>query len=178
MMLDLTTNILSQKVMEKMLEKTHIDTLIENLMKETKGELDVEAVTQIADRLNMAAEESADTIIAILDKMEARGYISKGDESGSSATTNGIGKAITEQDTSLWSSYLNAIRADVSVNRMTLMQILSTVQAQSEIPVIARAQLQQLQQIAINTGRNADLVQEIRNLLDGNIKGANKFRIQ
>ena len=164
MMFDLTSNILSQKVMEKMLEKIGLDNLINELMLSTNGELDMDAVAQIAERLNMAAEEGTELITSILDQMESKGYISKGDESTESSR-NAIGKTITEQDTSLWSSYLNAIRADVSVNRVTLTQILSVVQSTSEMPVIARAQLEQLQQIAANTNRNAKAAELIYDIL-------------
>lgn len=178
MMLDLTTNILSQKVMEKMLEKAQIDNLIEDLMEQTKGELDTDSVAKIAERLFQAGDESANMITAILDKMESRGYISKGDGSGSSATTNGIGKAITEQDTSLWSSYLNAIRADVSVNRTQLAtQLPALLSAVQHSSAMADIQVANLQQIAEHTKRNADAADKIYDLLHKLAPDGTKFRV-
>ena len=164
MMLDLTSNILSQKVMEKMLEKIGLDNLINELMLSTKGELDMDAVAQIAERMNMAAEEGTELITSILDQMESKGYISKGDETETSSAGSSI-KGITENTADIIAGYINAIRADVSVNRVTLTQILSVVQGTSEMPVIARAQLEQLQQIAANTNRNANAAELIYDIL-------------
>ena len=164
MMLDLTTNILSQKIMEDMLEKVGLDKLISNLMQNTKGELDVDAVAQIADALNMAGEESALAITSILDAMEQRGYISKGDESSSSSASATM-KSFSEQTADLIASYINAIRADVSVDRVTLTQILVAVQSQSDLPLIARAQLAELDKIATNTKNNAEYTAMIYDLL-------------
>lgn len=163
MMLDLTTNILSQKIMEDMLEKVGLDRLISNLMQNTKGELDVDAVAQIADALNMAGEESALAITSILDAMEQRGYISKGDESSSSSASSM--KSFTEQTADLIAAYVNSIRADVSVDRVTLTQILVAVQSQSDLPLIARAQLAELDKIATNTKNNAEYTAMIYDLL-------------
>lgn len=164
MMLDLTTNILSQKIMEDMLEKVGLDKLISNLMQNTKGELDVDAVAQIADALNMAGEESALAITSILDAMEKRGYISKGEESGSSSASATM-KSFSEQTADLIASYINAIRADVSVDRVTIAQILVAVQSQSDMPLIARAQLAELDKIATNTKNNAEYTVMIYDLL-------------
>ena len=165
MMLDLTSNILSQKVMEKMLEKIGLDNLINELMLSTKGELDMDAVAQIADRLSIAAEEGSELITSILDQMESKGYISKDDESTTSSTGGTSIKSISESTADIIAGYINAIRADVSVNRVTLAQILSAVQSSSEMPVIARAQLEQLQQIVANTNRNANAAELIYEIL-------------
>ncbi len=165
MMLDLTTNILSQRVMEEMLDKIGLDNLIADLMKNTKGELDMDAVAQIADRLSIAAEEGSELITSILDQMESKGYISKDDESTTSSTGGTSIKSISESTADIIAGYINAIRADVSVNRVTLAQILSAVQSSSEMPVIARAQLEQLQQIVANTNRNANAAELIYEIL-------------
>ena len=100
----------------------------------------------------------------IADAFSYQGYDVVGDGSGSSSSSKSI-QNVTESTADLLASYLNAIRADTSVNRVTLSQILIAVQTQAEMPVIARAQLQQLQVIAGNTGRNVEIVDSIYNLL-------------
>lgn len=99
-------------------------------------------------------------------------------DSGGSSSTNAIGKAITEQDTNLWSSYLNAIRLDVSVNRINLEKIIQEVAAQHEMPEIAKAQLTQLNAIAENTKQNVKLVSQIYNLLHGVAPDGSAFKVK
>lgn len=86
-------------------------------------------------------------------------------------------KSISEETAGLLASYVNAIRADVSVNRVTLNSILQEIVGQREMPALAQAQIAQLEIIARNTGRNADLVQEIRDIMHQNVNGGNGFHI-
>ena len=88
----------------------------------------------------------------------------KDTDTSSSSLGNGI-KGVTENTADLLASYINAIRADVSVNRITLAQILIHVQNQSEMPAIARSQLEELRRIADSTSRNADAAEMIYELL-------------
>jgi hypothetical protein len=96
--------------------------------------------------------------------------------SDSSSMSAGI-KSITENTADLIASYLNAIRADVSVNRGTLQQILFALQNQQQMPVLAEAQLQRLQELVSLAQQRTILVGEIRDILHGNVNGANQFRI-
>jgi hypothetical protein len=86
-------------------------------------------------------------------------------------------KSISEETAGLLASYVNAIRADVSVNRVALNSILQEIVGQREMPALAQAQIAQLEIIARNTGRNADLVQEIRDIMHQNVNGGNGFHI-
>lgn len=88
-------------------------------------------------------------------------------DDNSSGSTNAIGKAITEQDTSLWSSYLNAIRLDVSVQRLTLEKLLLEVQKGTTLPESVMSQLRHLENIADYTRRNAEAAETISRLLKG-----------
>lgn len=117
---------------------------------------DFETATPMAERL----------LTMLNDSFEQNGYDITNSDSGSSSSSKSI-QNVTESTADLLASYLNAIRADTSVNRVTLSQILIAVQTQAEMPVIARAQLQQLQVIAGNTGRNVEIVDSIYNLLHG-----------
>ncbi len=88
-------------------------------------------------------------------------------DSSSSSASNSI-KSITESTADLLASYMNAIRADVSANRamiaMYYPQFLTSMQQGN---VIADAQLIELRSIVANTKRNADIVQDIYNILHG-----------
>lgn len=162
---DLTKNILTKKVMEAAFDNLGIDDLIKNEMVSKNGKLDAASVVKVADALSQAGEITVNAITDILDELERKGYASK-DSSSSSSATSSI-KSITENTGDLIASYLNAIRLDVSVTRVTIMDILKSVQNQEEMPVIARAQLVQLEYIASYTRRNADAAERIYNLLHG-----------
>lgn len=71
--------------------------------------------------------------------------------SGSANSTSSSIKGMTEQTADLLASYLNAIRADVSVIRQLSIPDLDTIN------VTAKSQLQQLNQIARNTALNAEI---------------------
>lgn len=166
MMLDLTTNILSQKVMEKALSDIGIDKLISNLMTRTKGQLDENSVAQIAEALNKAGEMSATTITAVLDEMERKGYVSKGEGASKEGSISNTIKGMSEQVGNLIYSIINAIRADVSVNRMLISDNMPLITvAVQRTNVIAEQQVAQLQAIADNTRRNADAADRIYELL-------------
>ena len=121
LMKDLTKNILAKKVMEKAFENAGIDKLITDMMDVTSGKLDYTIVPELAKALAQAGQDSTDIITRVLDELERMGYIEKGEGSGSGSVTSGI-KSITENTADLLASYLNAIRADVSVNRALIAQ--------------------------------------------------------
>ena len=122
-------------------------------------------------------ETATTTVTSILDALEAAGYISKGDEGSSSKSSSSI-KNITEETADILVSYVNAIRADVSVSRVTLQQMLLAMQGQAQMPVIAEAQLQNLQTLVQLARERTGFVSEIRDILHNNINGANKFTIK
>lgn len=173
---DLTKNILAQKVMEKAFDQLGIDKLIESEMFDSNGKLNEGVIGKLADKLNQAGEMTVNAITSTMDYLEQTGRIQKDESSGSSSGGSSI-KSMTEQTADLLVSYVNAIRADVSVDRVTLQQILLAVQTQAAMPVIARAQLEQLQQIAGNTHRNAESAAAIFDLLKSNTLNGNKLHI-
>lgn len=177
LMKDLTKNILAKKVMEKAFANLGIDEIIANMMDASSGRLDETAIPRLAEALGQAGNLTVDAITKTLDAMEANGTIEREASSSKSSTSNTI-KGITENTADLLASYINAIRADVSVNRMTLTEILSAVQGQSELPVIAQAQLLQLEQISSNTLRNALAAEMIYDILHSNVLGNEKFNVK
>lgn len=101
----------------------------------------------------------------IKDVAQMQGYDIVNGNNGESGTSSTI-KGVTETTADILASYMNAIRADVSMNRAMIAQyyplFLTTM---SEGNVIANAQLTQLSLIVQNTSRNAGFVEQIYELL-------------
>ena len=108
-----------------------------------------------------ALAEASDTLLSGIDEATG-GLLSAGGDGGGGGKTV-QGSSYSEETNSLLLSYVNAVRADVSVER-AILESLNGDQI-PQITSIADAQLQQLKQITANTGRNADLAEEIRDLV-------------
>lgn len=141
--------------------------------------LDEKELESIADYL-MGVSEKTDDYYSMLDKlnnyMEKKYGISmkEEEEDSGSGLSKGI-QNVTENTANLLASYINAIRADVSVKREYVRRLVEELFPAYN--VIAQAQLQQLTMIQINTAKNVEFVEEIRDILHRNINGANKFNI-
>lgn len=141
--------------------------------------LDERELESIADYL-MGVSEKTDDYYSMLDKlnnyMEKKYGISMKEEEEDSGS--GLSKDIqnvTENTANLLTSYINAIRADVSVKREYVRRLVEELFPAYN--VIAQAQLQQLTMIQINTAKNVEFVEEIRDILHRNINGVNKFNV-
>lgn len=141
--------------------------------------LDEKELESIADYL-MGVSEKTDDYYSMLDKlnnyMEKKYGISmkEEEEDSGSGLSKGI-QNVTENTANLLASYINAIRADVSVKREYVRRLVEELFPAYN--VIAQAQLQQLTMIQINTAKNVEFVEEIRDILQRNINGVNKFNI-
>jgi len=163
MIKEVGTKVIAQKYLEPLLQK-NMDEFMK-YFEANDGRMDERGLAILA-KMYDDADQAARVTSAFLDGVEQianRHGDTIRDDSGSSASSSI--KNITESTADLLASYINAIRADVSVNKATLMQLLTIVQGQSEMPVIARAQLVQLEQIARNTNKNANFAEDIYNLL-------------
>lgn len=143
--------------------------------------LDEKELESIADYL-MGVSEKTDDYYSMLDKlnnyMEKKYGISMKEEEEEEDSGSGLSKGIqnvTENTANLLASYINAIRADVSVKREYVRRLVEELFPAYN--VIAQAQLQQLTMIQINTAKNVEFVEEIRDILHRNINGVNKFNI-
>ncbi len=96
------------------------------------------------------------------------------DDDSDSGLSAGI-QSITEDTAGILASYLNAIRADVSINKEALARIEKAIP--QGLNIIAQSQLRQLEAISANTKRNADSAAAILTLLQRNVNGVNKFHI-
>lgn len=141
--------------------------------------LDEKELESIADYL-MGVSEKTDDYYSMLDKlnnyMEKKYGISmkEEEEDSGSGLSKGI-QNVTENTANLLASYINAVRADVSVKREYVRRLVEELFPAYN--VIAQAQLQQLTMIRINTAKNVEFVEEIRDILHRNINGVNKFNI-
>ena len=141
--------------------------------------LDEKELESIADYL-MGVSEKTNDYYSMLDKlnnyMEKKYGISmkEEEEDSGSGLSKGI-QNVTENTANLLASYINAIRADVSVKREYVRRLVEELFPAYN--VIAQAQLQQLTMIQINTAKNVEFVEEIRDILHRNINGVNKFNI-
>ena len=119
----------------------------------------IEASNEFWDKIN-------DAVGGILDDTE---------NAGKDGLSKGV-QSVTEDTANLLGSYLNSIRHDSSVQRNLIEQLVNVDVPQMSI--IAQAQLQQLQQVAANTKRNADAADRIYELVNKVVdKGSNKLKI-
>ncbi len=139
----------------------------------------------VATKAGEAAEKYKDVLpIAeqltqlIVDVFKAAGYdvTNKGGESNS---ISGNIKGITENTADLLAAYLNAIRADVAVDR-TNISIYFPMFAEilSRSNVIAETQVTLQQQIANNTLRNAEAAETLRDAIYRMENGATSIKVR
>ena len=182
-MAEVAKNIAVTKLIETAMQPV-LDAIVKE-MERTKGMLDEKSVENIADNMNIVSQTLPDSFNKLMDGLN-EGIKKAGltdmkelANDTKSATQNGIGKAITEQDTSLWSSYLNGIRLDVSVIRATEALHLPAISvAVQRVSVLAQAQVDHLQQIADNTKRNADAADKIYDVVHRIETGATRLTIK
>lgn len=166
---DVATSIIAQRVMEAALQPV-LDSLVAE-MTGKNGMLDEDTIALFAAQLGEAGNNAVSVITGILDNLKAQGYDLT---SGSAAGTLGQGiKEITEDQANLLASYINAMRADLSVVRMLWEQHALGLSA------VSQAQLTELSAISANTLRNADAAERIESALNSVITiGASGARLR
>lgn len=166
---DVATSIIAQRVMENALQPV-LDSLVAE-MTGKNGMLDEDTIALFAAQLGEAGNNAVSVITGILDNLRAQGYDLT---SGSAAGTLGQGiKEITEDQANLLASYINAMRADLSVVRMLWEQHALGLSA------VSQAQLTELSAISANTLRNADAAERIESALNSVITiGASGARLR
>lgn len=138
-------NMLSQMYVEQYFKP--LEELIEQRMEERHGKLLPEDIAEFAQSLMDASSSATGAINQTLDELKKQGLDLT---NSSSSTMSSSIKGITESTADILSSYMNAVRADVSVIRQMQGVYLP------KLDVTAQAQLQQLTMISENTLRNAD----------------------
>jgi hypothetical protein len=182
-MAEVAKNIAVTKLIETAMQPV-LDAIV-NEMERTKGMLDEKSIENIADNMNIVSQTLPDSFNKLMDGLnegiKKAGLTDLKDlaNDSKSATQNGIGKEITEQDTSLWASYLNAIRLDVSIIRATEALHLPVIATEvRQVSVLAQAQVDHLQHIADNTKRNADAADKIYDAIHKIETGATRLTIK
>jgi len=110
-------------------------------------------------------QQTNDFMDGISEIAQQYGADMKGSEGKSSSATSSI-KGISEQTADLLASYINAIRADVSMDRAMITQYYPQfLERMITYSVLAQTQVTLQQQIAANTLRNADAAERIYDIL-------------
>ena len=159
-----------------MIAERFISTAVQPIMdefmdryKEDKGVLTEQGLAIIA-KMYEEGEAMAAQAGVFMDGIEkvSKQYGADLKDRGTSTSMSAGIKSITENTADLLASYINAIRADVSVIRLSnaefFPQILSVI---GQCSAIANTQVQLQTQIAANTRRNAEAAERIYNILRG-----------
>ena len=159
LMKNLTTNILTTKVMEAALKNTK--ELIEKKMVDKSGLLDESDILDLADIIEKDGKSAIENITKVFEVLKSKGMDLT--QNGSSSVGNGI-KSITEETADILASYVNAIRLDVSVDRVNIQRIADAMASMPQMSDIANSQLAELRIISINTQKNAENTERILSL--------------
>ena len=167
-----------------------LDTIVKNVIAQAVIMPEVEKLMkQIEDTYDLNDPDSIDNVIDIISEwsdkigtkiVENGEKIYKGVDNrtggklsanGSSSSTSSSIKGLTEETGSLLASYINAIRADVSMSREMLKQVVEV--AFPQMNVLAEQQLKQLNAIVqqaklieANTRSNAEAAKNIQSALN------------
>lgn len=173
---DVTKNIITKKIVETALEP--VLDYVTKQMTAKSGKLDENDVIQMAKLLDAAGESSVNTIGNLLDALKRAGYDMSESSGGKSGGSSSSISSIREETADVIAGYINAIRADVSVNRQQLAQVLLLMQAIPSMNATAELQVRQLQMIADNTRRNADSAETIETFCNGLRDGIYSIKVK
>lgn len=178
---------LAQKIAVTKLIETAMQPVLDAVtseMEKKNGQLDEQSISAISDAMNLVGTTLPQSFNNLMDGLN-QGMMKAGladmrqleESTESSSTTAGI-KSITETTADLLASYINAVRADVSMIRMeqsiNLPAITLAVQRTS---VLAETQVQLQTQIAANTLRNADAAERIYDIMHKIDTGITKVKV-
>ena len=156
LMKNLALNIVAKRIMEASLKD--VSEFIAKEMNSKSGLLDATAILKLADLFEKAGGTAVKNLTNFYEALKSKGYDLS--QNGSSSIGNGI-KSITEQTADILASYINAIRLDVSVDRVNIQKIADALATMPEMNSIANSQLETLKVISANTQRNAENTERI-----------------
>lgn len=138
------------------------------------GKLTQDEISQVADRV-MSLQDGigawGDTVNKLIDGLKESG-VQFGDSA--SGLSKGI-QGVTENTADLLASYINGMRADLSLVRESLRELAEENLA--GFGAVARQQLSELRNISANTLRNADATVELLSILRTNTIAGRGFRV-
>lgn len=138
------------------------------------GKLTQDEISQVADRLMSLQDgigEWGDTVNTLVEGLKESG-VQFGD--GAEGLSKGI-QGVTESTADLLASYINGMRADLSLVRESLRELAEENLA--GFGAVARQQLSELRNISANTLRNADATGELLSILKANTIAGRGFRV-
>ncbi len=113
----------------------------------------------------------SETISNLVESLKKQGVEFSDNSTGLSKSIQGV----TESTADILASYINAMRADVSLSREYLRELAQ--ESFSGMNAIAQQQLSELRAISSNTLRNADIAAELRDLIKQNTVLGKGFKI-
>ena len=138
------------------------------------GKLTQDEISQVAERVLSLQDnigEWGDTVNKLIDGLKESG-VQFGDSA--SGLSKGI-QGVTESTADLLASYINGMRADLSLVRESLRELAEENLA--GFGAVARQQLSELRNISANTLRNADATGELLAILRANTIAGRGFRV-
>lgn len=138
------------------------------------GKLTEDEISQVADRVLSLQDNIGkwgDTVNKLIDGLKESG-VQFGDSA--SGLSKGI-QGVTENTADLLASYINGMRADLSLVRESLRELAEENLA--GFGAVARQQLSELRSISANTLRNADATVELLSILRANTIAGRGFRV-
>lgn len=160
-----------QGVIRRMLIQKLIEEPVGNILEkytskwiDSQGNfLGYDQIMQSAVDLGVELKDFGSGLSSIINNLpdNIKDILQTGDEKGQSGLSGAI-KGVTEDTANLLGSYMNAMRADLSAQRVDVHTLANTINANlPTMSAIAEAQLLQLNAIANNTYRNADAADKI-----------------
>ena len=162
---DLGVKMITQRIIANTI-KPIMDHFLDQF--ESDGGVLTEQGLAIIAEMYEAGEEMAQQTNAFMDGINevAKQYGADLKDTSSSGSTGSSIKGITENTADLLASYINAIRADVSVDRNMIAtyypQFLTVI---TQVSVLSQTQVTLQQQIAANTLRNAEAADKIYDIM-------------
>lgn len=138
------------------------------------GKLTQDEISQVAERVLSLQDNIGkwgDTVNKLIDGLKESG-VQFGDSA--SGLSKGI-QGVTESTADLLASYINGMRADLSLVRESLRELAEENLA--GFGAVARQQLSELRNISANTLRNADATVELLSILRANTIAGRGFRV-
>ena len=138
------------------------------------GKLTEDEISQVAERVLSLQDNIGkwgDTVNKLIDGLKESG-VQFGDSA--SGLSKGI-QGVTENTADLLASYINGMRADLSLVRESLRELAEENLA--GFGAVARQQLSELRSISANTLRNADATVELLSILRANTIAGRGFRV-
>lgn len=155
-----SVNDMLQTITQNAIKQAVIMPFLDKLKGQIEDVYDInspDSIDKVVDLIYKSEDEAMQVIgdaQQIWSKVNAKANGALDDTSAGSNTISGSAKSLTEETGSLIASYLNALRADVAINKMCFKKLME--ESMPKVDLIMEAQLKELSTIA----RNSALIAE------------------